>query len=391
MDITLTNGATVVDAARRLAPELSERAQENEERRTMAPDLVDKMRHAGLFHLGLPAALGGLECDPTTILDTIEEVSRADGSAGWTAFIGNATAFVAWLDPAVAKDIVADRPDFVAAPAFAPTGTGRVTGDNIAVEGRWQFVSGCPHADWVITGVTIMDGDSPRLAPSGRPDWRFAFYPARDARILDTWHVAGLRGTGSNDLTATGVQVPLERTCMPFYEPAQFEGPLYRLPFPTFLMTFIAGFPLGVARRALDEFTAIAARKSRSVPPGPTMAEDAAVQVELARAEAAVRSARAFIVESLGAAWATACAGDELSLVQRATTVLAILNAARTSRAVVDSVFGMAGAGALFDSSPLQRCARDLMAGTQHLMLGMSQWKAVGRVLSGLDPVSHML
>ena len=104
-----------------------------------------------------------------------------------------------------------------------------------------------------------------------------------------------------------------------------------------------------------------------------------------------MRSARAFVLEAVGAAWDTVRAGDELSLDQRATTVLATLNAARAARAAVDSVFSMAGAGALFDSSPLQRCARDLMAGTQHIILSMNQWKAVGRVLLGNDPATYTL
>lgn len=385
-----TAAGNVVAAARRLAPELSERANDNEQRRTMAPDLVEKMRRAGLFRLGLPAALGGLECDPLTIIETIEEVSRADGSAGWTAFIGNNTALAAWLDPFIAKQIVADDPDFVVAGAFAPTGTARPEGDELVIDGRWSFCSGSPHADWFTTGVIVMDGVSPCLAPTGRPDWRLALYPASDGEIIDTWHVAGLQGTGSHDILARAVHIPRERTVMPFYEPAHFDGPLYRLPFPLFLMTFVSGFPLGVARRALDEFAALAATKSRALPPGPKMVEDAAVQVELARAEAAVRSARAFVVESLSAAFSSVCAGDDVSRPQRTDAVMATLNAARAARAAVDCVFAMAGAGALFANSPLQRCARDLMAGTQHLVLGMNQWKTVGRVLFGLDPASYM-
>ena len=248
---------TVVDAARRLAPELSERALENEQRRTMAPDLIDKMRAAGLFHLGLPAELGGLECDPLTILETIEELSRADGAAGWTASIGNGTTFFAWLEPEVAKEIVSHRTDFTTAGAFAPTGTARPDGADLVIDGRWSFVSGCSHADWLFTGVIVTDGDQPRQLPSGRPDYRFAVYPANEATIHDTWHVAGLRGTGSHDVSTQGVRVPAERTMMPFFEQARFDGPLYRLPFPTLIMSLFAGVPLGIARRALDEFAAL--------------------------------------------------------------------------------------------------------------------------------------
>jgi alkylation response protein AidB-like acyl-CoA dehydrogenase len=259
------------------------------------------------------------------------------------------------------------------------------------VNGRWTFVSGCPHAEWLFTGVMVSDGDHPRQLPCGRPDWRFAVYPAIEATIHDTWRVAGLRGTGSHDVSAQQVRVPAERTMMPFFEPARFDGPLYRLPFPTLLMSLFAGVPLGIARRALDEFAALAVRKSRGMSGGPTMVEDAAVQVELARAEGAVRAARAFVMESVGSAWDTVMAGDELGLASRATVTLATVNAARSARAAVDAVFGMAGAGALFDENPLQRCARDLMAATQHLALSLGQWKAVGRVLCGLDPESQMI
>jgi alkylation response protein AidB-like acyl-CoA dehydrogenase len=235
----------------------------------------------------------------------------------------------------------------------------------------------------------VMDGDQPRELAPGRPDWRFAVYPAAEATIHDTWHVAGLRGTGSHDVSVHAIRVPAERTMRPFFEPARFDGPLYRLPFPTLLMSMFAGVPLGIARRAIDEFTALAASKSR-MSPG-SMIVDPAVQVEVARAEAAVRAARAFVVDAVGAAWDVVVAGDDLSLSDRASVTLATVNAARSARTAVDSVFGMAGAGALFDDSPLQRCARDLMAATQHLALSLGQWKTVGRVLFGLDPESQMI
>src|SRR5262249_22266841 len=54
-----------------------------------------------LFRLNLPRAVGGLELDPATTVALVEELSRADGSAGWTVLIGNSTAFFAWLQPRV--------------------------------------------------------------------------------------------------------------------------------------------------------------------------------------------------------------------------------------------------------------------------------------------------
>jgi alkylation response protein AidB-like acyl-CoA dehydrogenase len=386
-------GATdPLGAARQLAPELSARAQEAEEARTMPRDLVEHLRSARLFHLMMPEALGGLQCDPLTVLSVIEEVARADGSAGWTVFIGNSSSFVAWLEPDVAKEVVAPRPDFIGAGVFAPTGTARTNGDRqLLVDGRWVFNSGCLHADWFTNGVIVMDGEGPRLRANGLPDWRFAFIPSKDVEIIDTWHVSGLCGTGSHDAAVAGAVVDEARTIAPFFEPARFDGALYRLPFPVFVVPLLCGFVLGVARRTLDEVTELAGKKSRGIPPGPTLAEDDAFQVELSRLEADVRSARAYVVESLGAAWETVCNGDDMTMPQRSEVLLAVLNMARRARQAVDQGFALAGGGSLFDSSPIQRCARDMAAGTQHLFFNLGRWKTTGRVLLGRDPETFLL
>src|SRR3974390_454769 len=83
-----------------LVPNLRARAAEGEALRTMPADLVERAKAAGLFRLNLPRSLGGFELDPATTVDILEQISRADGSSGWTVAIGNSTAFFSWLDPA---------------------------------------------------------------------------------------------------------------------------------------------------------------------------------------------------------------------------------------------------------------------------------------------------
>ena len=195
-----------------------------------------------MFQLGIPAALGGAECEPSTIIDVVGEVSRADASAAWNVFVGQATMFVAWLDPAVAKQMAAENPDFLVSSAFAPMATARPDGVDLVIDGRWSFCSGCSHADWFMQGGTIMDGDAPRGCAVRPAGLAIRVLRADEAEISDTWHVAGLRGSGSHDIAATGARVPYGRTIMPFYEPAQFDGPLYRLPFPIVLCATICGF-----------------------------------------------------------------------------------------------------------------------------------------------------
>jgi len=377
---------SILERARALAPLLRERAMDGEAARTMPSDVVEKVREAGLFHLAMPASLGGPPEEPETIVRVIEEVSAADGSAGWTTFIGNSTGFVAWLEPDVARELLALRPRPVVASVFAPTGQAVPADDGtFTVSGRWPFTSGAPHADWFANGVIVMDGDAPRMRDGRGPDWRFACMPAADVEVLDTWHTAGLRGTGSHDTAAAGARVPEEWTFMPFFAPARVDDPIYQLPFFTLILIFGAGFPLGVARRALDEFRALVQTKSRRSD-GRPLAEDETLQVEVARAEAALGSARAYVFDTVGQAWAAVSSGRPVTTKERAAVVSSVVHAFRAGRQVVDSVFGLAGGGALYDSSPLQRCWRDLHAGSQHIAVSIGSERAAGRVTLGLEP-----
>jgi alkylation response protein AidB-like acyl-CoA dehydrogenase len=219
------------------------------------------------------------------------------------------------------------------------------------------------------------------MLDAGMPDWRFVFIPAADSEILDTWHVSGLRGTASNDVKSTDVRVPEEHTTNPIFRPAPHDGTLFRWSFFAMLSTLMAGFPLGVARRALDEFTALAATKSRGS--GVPLADTDAVAMAILRAEGTLRAARAFVLETIGEAWDTALRGDGLTPQQRAQLRMAAMNSMRAGLDVTNTAFALAGGGALFDDSPLQRCWRDIHAGSHHIFFSDDHTLKTGRVWLG--------
>lgn len=381
----------VLDAVEKLIPEFEARAVEAETLRTMPPDLSAMVKSAGLFRLALPRTLGGMELDLETIVRVVERVSRADASAGWTLLIGmGSTAFFAWLDPAVAKEMIGDNPDFCSSCVFGPMGQAVPDGNSFTVNGRWSFNSGCMHSEWLQFGVFVMDGATPRFRDGQTPDWRFAFIPRADVTIEDTWDSLGLRGTGSHHVTVSGANVPEEHLAAPVFDLARHDGPMWRLPLFTFIGPVMAAFPLGVARRALDEFTEIARRKFRGGPLD-AVAQDGHAQAHLAKAEAGLQAARAFLYEVVGELWESCVAGDSPTPQQRARTTLACNHAMRAGVEAVDAVYPFAGAEAVMRGGVVERCFRDIHTANQHIIFSSNRLKSYAKLQFGIDQPTHML
>jgi alkylation response protein AidB-like acyl-CoA dehydrogenase len=378
--------AEVLARAEALVPEFRARATEGETNRTMPADLAAKVKKAGLFRLSLPASLGGWEADPITIFETIEKLCYADGSAGWTTLIGCTLGLMAWLDPGVAADLLGGNPDVCTTGMFAPLGRAVPDGNgSFKVNGRWPCNSGCPHSEWFMAGVIVMDGDHPRVVPPGRPDWRFAWFPCADGEIIDTWHSAGLKGTGSHDIAVHGITVPEELTCAPVFDPPRHDGPLYRMSFWNMVSAHISGFPAGVGRRALDEFVMAAEGKHRR-PSAASVADDPVVQHRFAVVDGDLQAARAFFIEAIGAAWENVTRGDPCSMGQRVRVMSATQALQRAAVAAVDAVLPFAGASAVYADNPLQRCSRDLHAASQHVFFSADVLKDIGQVAFGRTP-----
>ena len=368
-DLTLT--IDPVEAARRLAPTAAELAPAAERDRQLAEQLVAALADAGLFRLCVPAAAGGLEAHPGTLVAAVRALAAGDAAAGWCVAIAATSGLVAgYLPEAAAREIYAE-PATVVAGVFAPKGRATPEPGGFRVSGRWPFASGCRHADWLMGGCVVDSG------------MRLMLAPAEAFTIHDTWHVMGLRGTGSHDIELEGVYIPAERTASVLGDPPLQPGPLYAFPLFGLLALAIAAVSLGIARGALDDLIALAGGK---VPTGGkrTLAERGTVQAEVARAEAAVRAAGALLDEAIGAAWKRAVAGAGVDVEQRAALRLAATHATAVSTRATDTAYTLAGGSALYETSPLQRRVRDAHAATQHMLVAPATWELTGRVLLGM-------
>ncbi|HVO24778.1 MAG TPA: acyl-CoA dehydrogenase family protein, partial [Candidatus Margulisiibacteriota bacterium] len=211
-----------------------------------------------------------------------------------------------------------------------------------------------------------------------------------DVEIIDTWTVAGLRGTGSHDIAVAERFVPEDRSVSLLTDRPRQPGPLYMFPVFGLLALGIAGVALGVARRAIDELLQLAAAKT---PTGSRkrLAERAMIQVHVAEAEALLRSARAFLFDTIGDAWRAAQGSRTISVAQRSLLRLAATHAATSAAKVVDLMYNAGGGTSVYATSPLQRQFRDIHVVTQHMMVAPATYELTGRVFLGIDTDTSLL
>ena len=376
--------SSFIDAAKALAPQIQAAADENEQMRRLSQPVVGAMAEAGLFRLWIPRALGGEETDPMTLIRVVEEIARVDGATGWCMAIGGEYgAFGGYLQPDAAREIYGSDPHVITGGAFRPFGQALAVEGGYRVTGRWPLGSGCHHCAWIVGGCRIFDGDRPRLGPDGTPVTRIMFFPAVSCEILDTWHSIGLRGTGSHDYTVTDALVPAARS-LSFREPPAAPGPLYAIPTIALFGTALAAVGLGIARHAIDILTELAGTKiaSRS---RQTLREDATMQADLGRAEAWLRSARAFFYETIGEAWQVVSAGQTLSVAQRAMLWLASTHAVNAAKQATELMFSAGDSASPYTSSGLERCVRDMHAVGQHVTVAPANYAMAGQAFLGAD------
>lgn len=366
--------------AERLAPAIAARAAEIEEARTLPADLVDRLARAGLFRLLQPAAYGGLELPPADALAAIERLARADAATAWCVMIGATSSLMAaYLPAADAAEIFAD-PEGVVGGVFAPMGRARVDGPDYIVSGRWSWASGSGHCRWLGGGCLIMDGDEVQIADKGRPLTRMMLFPREAVTLIDTWHAAGLKGTGSGDMAVEALRVPGSCAVDLIAGRPQVDGPLYAFPLFGLLALGVAAVAAGNARAALDEI-ADTLKAKRPAGGRKSLAEKDGVQTQLAAMEAAWRAGRAHIDAAVAQAWAVAQQQGSIGPDHRMGLRLAATHMTRTAADLVRQAYDLGGGAALYLSSSLQRRFRDAHAATQHIMVGPLSYELAGRVL----------
>ena len=370
----------LMQAVEEVRPVLEANAKQGEETSTLPRSSADALYESGLFRLKLPHVLGVAEADLVTQLDVLEAVSQIEPSAGWCLMIGAASlggvgAFLA--DDAIEEIFANSQPPRTAG-VFAPHGRAVPTEGGYLLTGRWSFASGIRHSQWISAGARVVT-ENP-----GYPAQIRATMRTSNVEIHDNWHEMGLRGTGSCDFSVKELFVPTSYAYdVSLTEPLR-GGPLYRLGRPAFVTNEHSAFALGVARKALDSILEVGQSKTRGYLSVNPLAQRPVFQRMLSECDLKLRAARALNVEILEHAWQVVCEGRTPDPALQAEMRSCSTYTTDVAVDVVTQAFRFAGGAALFDSSILQRCLRDINAGAQHQMVSDAAYENHGQYMLGL-------
>lgn len=369
------NNASALD---RLLAAARDRHAEFAAQTHISADVVELMKEAGVYRAMVAKRFGGNEMPPSDFLRLIETISQADGSTGWVASFGFSAVYLSSLPIETLEEIYANGPDVVFAGGIFPPQTAIPVDGGVEVSGRWGWGSGCRGADLIGVGIKV-EGAGPT---GGLP--LIAVMPASNVEIAENWNVIGMQGTGTHDMVVDKVMVPDNWTFIRG-GPSSLDMPLYRYPSMCLAAQVLAVVGLGIARASLDCLIDLAGGRT-SITGAPTLADRAYVQSDVAKAEAALRSARAFFYETTDAAFAMLERGDTLDVTTLSLLRLASTNAAHVAADVTSTVYRLSGTTGIYADHPIARYLRDAMIVPQHAFLADGTWQNAGKILLGLKP-----
>lgn len=383
---TLPTADDLIAQVHEIEPLIVENKPVAEQQRRLSDSVAAECRRRGFYRMYRPRERGGFGFDPVSGFRVVEELSRIDSAVGWNVAIANACeCFGPYFDDATTEEIFGPADTVLAGGLFPPRVAVAVDG-GYRVSGKSLFNSNCHAANWLLVEAVIHEHDEPRLDEDGNPEGLFIFLPTSSADIVDNWDTLGMRGTGSHDVDIQDVFVPLSRTAplLPLESSSlAYSGPMHRLTF--WPPVAINGVPaLGIAQAAIDDFVDLAATKIHAYTTN-TLRDRPIVQLRLAKAEAKLRAARAYLHNTFNEMWDIAVAGEFLTIDQKADCQQAAAHAISASAEVVDLVHSIAGTAAIRKDKPFERHFRDIHVITQHAFVCESRFEAVGQIRLGLD------
>jgi alkylation response protein AidB-like acyl-CoA dehydrogenase len=359
--------------------------------RRLPDDIVERLIDEGFFRFALPTSLGGEDASSMDTIAILEAMAALDASVAWNVMLGseiNAMA-VGGMDEDLAKEIYLDNPRVVmcggGGPGSQPPRAERVP-EGVRVWGQSTFISGCHNSSWCFMAAPLMKGDDMETDAQGNPIFKMWFLPRDQFEILDTWDVAGLRGSGSHDVKADGALVVEKYVGVDlFVTPPKHENPVYRMPVPLRLSYNKVAIALGVAKGTIEAFADLAQNKIPMMSASKLNKRPIA-QSRMGEAVANYRAVRAYVMNAMANVEAELMTGVPQPGAD--TTIdarLACTHGANVCMGVVDSLHNTAGTSGMRMNSPLERKLRDSHACATHRWVSHPLYQDLGSIFLGND------
>ncbi|MEU4805545.1 acyl-CoA dehydrogenase family protein [Actinosynnema sp. NPDC023587] len=377
----------LVGRAADVVPLLRENAAWSEENRRLHEKSVDALADAGVFRLRTPHRYGGYEADTRTLVEVATELGRADGSAAWTASVYWIPTWMAGLFPDEVQDEVFAEPDSRVCGTLSPTATAVPADGGVVVNGRWGFITGAWHSRWQEVIAILLD-------PDGEPAPIIALVPMSDLTIVDDWHTAGLKGTGSVSTVADNVFVPRERV-LPLgavvqgnnASTANAGSAIYRAPLLPVAAASSVGTVVGLAKAAQEAFFERLPGRKITYTDYENQRDAPLTHLQVAEATMKVDEAQFHAHRLADLVDAKAATGTPWSIGERALARADLGAVCKRAKEAVDIFHTASGGSSIYSDVPMQRIHRDVEAVNLHaLMHPDTNAELYGRVLCGLPP-----
>lgn len=367
----------LIDKALALQPVLRERAANTESLRMVDPRTIADFQEAGFFKMFQSSYWGGYESHPADIFRVQELLAQACPSSAWIMGVVGVHAWQLAHFPKQAQEEVWSRDSTVLmSSSYAPTGSVEEVEGGCILRGRWFYSSGVDHADWILLGGNIVKDGAPF------PDYRTYLVPRSDYKIVDDWHVMGLKGTGSKSVEIAEAFVPDHRqlpaiASQMLNTPGMADGTanaaLFKVPFPTIFGACITTPALGAAQRILDLFVE-SSKSATSLYSGAKWAAEQATQIRIAESDAELRAARLQMAANFKEIMDTLSTGEDMGLLDRGRYRFDHCNLVDLAHRAADRIFVAGGARSLITSHPSQRLFCDIQAARVHAINNRTKW-----------------
>ncbi len=369
MTKTAPTHAELSERAQTLVPVLRERATRTEELRRIPDDSIADLHASGLFRMLQPKRVGGSELSYEAIVELSAIIGRGCGSTAWVlANLANHHWMMALWPRAAQNEVWGQSPDALIGSALMfPAGHAEREDKGFRLSGHWKFSSGIDACDWCMLGGIASS------AEGELPQYYVFVVPKSDYSVIDTWHVAGLRGTGSKDVEVSEIFVPAHRALTVEQlkggvAPGGETAPLYRLPVFDMFPYVVAGAALGIAQGAIEVFSADIRHRITAYATT-LLADYATTQARLGHAASAISAAERILVGNCREAMALAAGNAVPARDQKIRMRRDGAYAAHLCTEGVDLLFGAGGGEFLYNQQVIQRSFRDIHAANSHYAL----------------------